>query len=69
CYLAPMLRWSKPHGGGPDWFNLDQWPRLKAFAQRTEIRDAAQSVALAEGLGPTPFSSLSPCNPPEESAP
>ena len=68
CYLAPMLRWSKLYGGGPDRFDLGQWPRLKAFAQRTEIRDAARTVALAEGLGPTPFSSPSPCNPPEGSA-
>jgi glutathione S-transferase len=67
-YLAPMLRWSKFNGGGSDWFALGQWPRLKAFAQPVEIRDAAQTLVLAEGLGPTPFSSPSPCNPPEGSA-
>ncbi len=68
CYLAPMLRWSKLYGGGPSWFDLARWPRLLAFAQRSEIRDAAISAARAEGLGPTPFSSPSPCNPPEGSA-
>lgn len=68
CYLAPMLRWAALYGGGPDWFDLSHWPRLMAFAQRTEERPAAQRAALAEGLGTTPFSAPSPCNPPEGQA-
>jgi glutathione S-transferase len=68
CYLAPMLRWAKLYGGGAEWFDLGQWPRLLAFAQRAENRDAAKVAAGAEGLGPTPFSNPSPCNPPEGSA-
>lgn len=68
CYLAPMLRWSALYGGGADWFDLAQWPRLLAFAKRFEARDSARAAALAEGLGPTPFSNPSPCNPPEGSA-
>ena len=68
CYLAPMLRWAALYGGGDMWFDLTDWPRLHAFAKRVEARDSAQKAALAEGLGQTPFSDPSPCNPPEGSA-
>jgi glutathione S-transferase len=68
CYLGPMLRWAALYGGGNTWFDLQRWPRLHAFAQRTEQRAATIAVARAEGLGPTPFSAPSPCDPPEGSA-
>lgn len=68
CYLAPMLRWAALYGGGDTWFDLQRWPRLQSFARYTEARPAAQRAAIAEGLGPTPFSNPSPCNPPEGSA-
>ena len=68
CYLAPMLRWAALYGGGDAWFDLGQWPRLLAFAKGFEARDSAQMLAKAEGLGATPFSNPSPCNPPEGSA-
>ena len=68
CYFAPMLRWAALYGGGADWFDLRQWPRLLAFAQRMDARDAAVRAAAAEGLGATPFSAPHPCNPPEGSA-
>lgn len=68
CYLAPMLRWSALYGGGAGWFDLSRWPRLLAFAQRMDVRDAAVRAAAAEGLGPTPFSAPHPCNPTEGSA-
>ncbi len=68
CYLAPMLRWPALYGGGADWFDLAKWPRLHAFAKRTEARESARRAAMSEGLGPTPFSHPSPCNPPEGSA-
>lgn len=68
CYLGPMLRWSALYGGGDTWFTLGAWPRLYAFAQRFELRDSVLKAAVAEGLGPTPFSNPSPCNPPEGSA-
>ncbi len=67
-YLAPMLRWAALYGGGDAWFDLGQWPRLLAFAKRFEARDSAQTLSTAEGLGATPFSSPSPCDPPEGSA-
>lgn len=68
CYLGPMLRWAALYGGGADWFDLTQWPSLYAFAERYEQQDTVKRVASAEGLGTTPFSSPSPCNPPEGSA-
>lgn len=67
CYLAPMLRWAALYGGGEAWFDLKNWPRLHAFAQRFEMRESARISAMAEGLGATPFSAPSPCNPPEGS--
>jgi len=68
CYLAPMLRWPALYGGSTDWYNLRRWPRLFAFAQRQDARPAAIAAAMAEGLGPTPFSTPHPCNPPQGSA-
>lgn len=68
CYLAPLLRWPALYGGPTDWFDLARWPRLSHFARRFEARPAAQRAALAEGLGPTPFSAPAPCNPPQGSA-
>lgn len=68
CYLAPLLRWPALYGGTTDWFDLARWPRLMGFAQRYEQRPAAQRAARAEGLGHTPFSAPTPCNPPEGSA-
>lgn len=68
CYLAPQLRWCALYGGDPSWFDLSRWPRLQAFAQKTEARPAAKRAATAEGLGPTPFSAPQLPNPPEGSA-
>jgi glutathione S-transferase len=68
CYLAPMLRWAALYGGGPDWFDLGDWPRLHRFAMQFETSDVARKAARSEGLGGTPFSNPSPCNPPEGSA-
>jgi len=68
CYLAPQLRWCALYGGDPSWFDLARWPRLFAFAKRAEARPAAVRAAMAEGLGPTPFSAPQPPNPPEGSA-
>ncbi len=68
CYLGPMLRWCALYGGSSDWFDLTRWPRLLAFAKRAEARDAVQRASVIEGLGVTPFSNPSPCNPPEGSA-
>jgi len=68
CYLAPQLRWAALYGGGETWFDLTNWPRLHTFAQRFEMRESVRIAAQAEGLGTTPFSAPSACNPPEGSA-
>ncbi len=65
CYLAPMLRWCALYGGATDWFDLTDWPRLLDFAQRADSWSATHHAAMAEGLGPTPFSAPQPCDPPE----
>ena len=68
CYLAALLRWPGLYGDADGWFDIARWPRLLAFATRTEQRPAAITAALAEGLGPTPFSAPVDCAPPEGSA-
>jgi glutathione S-transferase len=68
CYLAPLLRWCMLYGKAFDPSDLQQWARLHAFARRIEARPATQRAAIAEGLGPTPFSIPHPCDPPEGSA-
>lgn len=65
CYLAPMLRWCGLYGGSTAWFDLQRWPNLHAFAQRTETRPAMIAAARAEGLGKTPISAPAACQPPE----
>lgn len=68
CYLAALLRWPALYGDADGWFDLHRWPRLLAFAKRTEQRPAAITAARAEGLGPQPFSAPVDCQPPEGSA-
>lgn len=68
CYLGPLLRWPALYGGSTDWYDLSRWPRLSTFARRYETREAAKRAAIAEGLGPTPFSKPHHCNPPQGSA-
>lgn len=68
CYLAPILRWLVLYGGRPGWLALDNWAQLQALTQTFEATPLAQRAALAEGLGPKPFSQPAPPNPPEGSA-
>ena len=68
CYLAALLRWPGLYGDADGWFDIARWPRLLAFASRTEARPAAITAAIAEGLGPTPFSAPVDCTPAEGSA-
>lgn len=68
-YLAPLLRWCALYPvGDTGWFRLARWPRLAALAARIETRPAARRAALAEGLGPTPFSAPRLPDPPQGSA-
>lgn len=69
-YLSVLLRWPAlyPVAADRSWFDLGRWPNLHALARRIEARESAQAAALAEGLGPTPFSNPHPATPPEGSA-
>ena len=67
-YLAPMLRWSAIYGAGPRWFEIEQFPRLLAFAKRVEQTETSHQASLAEGLGQSIFSAPRLPNPPEGSA-
>ena len=68
-YLAPLLRWCALYPQGETgWFCLADTPQLQAMAQRLENRPSTQAAALAEGLGPQPFSRPAFATPPEGSA-
>jgi len=63
------LRWCALYPQGETgWFCLADTPRLQAMAQRLENRPSTQAAALAEGLGPQPFSRPAFATPPEGSA-
>ncbi|MBU2992868.1 glutathione S-transferase family protein [Octadecabacter sp. 1_MG-2023] len=66
-YLAPLLRWCAIYGGD-HWFDLADYPRLFAFAQRMEQTEPAFRAMRTEGLGAHPFTAPKPPNPPEGSA-
>lgn len=68
-YLATLLRWAAlyPEGKG-NWFRLADYPTLALLAKALDARPATLTCALAEGLGPTPFSNPSYATPPEGSA-
>ena len=65
-YLCPMLRWMALYPQGEtDWFDLSHWTTLHHIAKTMDTDPAAQSCAIAEGLGPTPFSNPILPTPPE----
>lgn len=67
-YLAVILRWCALYAPlGTGWFDPGAVPALMALARRIEDRPAARAAAVAEGLGPRPFSAPGPCHPPEGS--
>ena len=69
CYLCPMLRWLALYPAGTTgWFSLGHWPGLRDVARAMESRPSALAAAMAEGLGPLPFSRPVPPMPPEGSA-
>lgn len=68
-YLGPVLRWTALYPPGEtEWFDLAQWPRLRAMARGLERRASTRAAIQAEGLGPTPFTAPQMPNPPEGSA-
>lgn len=69
CYVAVAMRWAALYtAGGPRWFRAAEYPGLLRMAQRLEARPCALAAALAEGLGPTPFSDPALPDPPEGAA-
>jgi glutathione S-transferase len=68
-YLAPLLRWCALYPQGETgWFALSDTPHLHAMAERLEHRPSTHAAALAEGLGPQPFTRPALATPPEGSA-
>jgi len=67
-YVAVILRWAALYGHhGTDWFSPASLPGLMAMAHRLEGRESVRTAAMAEGLGPRPFTAPTPCCPPEGS--
>ena len=68
-YAAVAMRWAALYtAGAPRWFHAADHPRLLGMALRLEARPAALAAALAEGLGPAPFSDPVLPDPPEGAA-
>ncbi|MCU0801559.1 MAG: glutathione S-transferase family protein [Rhodobacteraceae bacterium] len=68
-YVAALQRWAHLYPAtGPRWFRLSDTPILARLAKVLEATPAAQRSALAEGLGPTPFTAPALPFPPEGSA-
>ena len=68
-YAAALVRWCTIYPDGwAGWLDIRRYPALLALAQQLETRPALKTVALAEGLGPFPFSAATHPNPPEGSA-
>ncbi len=68
-YVAALLRWSALYPrGATAWFALDRWPALHALARAIDARPATRRVALAEGLGDSPFSAPTRPTPPTGNA-
>ncbi len=68
-YLCTLMRWSVLYPTGQTrWFDAAAFPALLDLCRRTEQRAAIRTAALAEGLGPLPFSAPQPACPPEGSA-
>jgi glutathione S-transferase len=68
-YIACLMRWSVlyPQGQTP-WFRMDDFPALHSMATGLEALPQTHRVALAEGLGPTPFTNPRLATPPTGSA-
>ena len=69
-YVCAMLRWSAiyPNMQEARWFDVTDYPALKALCARIEALPSAIALQKAEGLGTCPFTNPQPPNPPEGSA-
>ncbi len=67
-YTLTITRWLRLYPQGQDdWLDLGGFPNLYALALRLDTRPCAIDAALAEGLGPAPFSKPTLPTPPEGS--
>lgn len=67
-YLSVLLRWLALYPEqGHGWFTLAPYPGLAAIAMAQQNRPATLRAAMAEGLGPTPFTAPRAATPPEGS--
>lgn len=68
-YTATLMRWPALYPeNARRWFNINDFPALHAMAAALETRPATLAAALAEGLGPTPFTRPHYARPPQGSA-
>jgi glutathione S-transferase len=68
-YTAALQRWAHLYPtAAARWFRLSDTPTLARLAAALESTPATQRAALAEGLGPTPFTAPALPRPPEGSA-
>lgn len=68
-YLCTLRRWCALYPkGGTGWFRPGDAPALAALSVSLESRPAARAAALAEGLGPHPFTAPTYATPPQGSA-
>lgn len=68
-YLCALMRWSVLYPMNQrQWFDLAAYPNLSAMAEAMEAAPQTARVALAEGLGPHPFTAPEYAQPPEGSA-
>lgn len=58
-YIACILRWMAlyPQNSDRSWFDLTRSPNLYRLMAELETRPAIHAAQIAEGLGPTPFTS------------
>jgi glutathione S-transferase len=69
AYVVTLMRWARLYPAGQTaWFDPARYPALCALAATIDARPATARAALAEGLGPLPFSDPHPPAPPEGSA-
>ncbi len=67
-YAVTLTRWSALYPpDAPRWFDLADFPALRALAHAQEDRVETPVIARAEGLGPHPFTRPEHPNPPEGS--
>lgn len=67
-YVVVLMRWAVLYPEGqPAWFTLADYPALSRLAHQLEARPATRRLALAEGLGPNPFTAPQDATPPHGS--